>query len=160
MYMMAVRGWGPSETQALQMQSVAMKAMPAREGRYPAWRATFVSETRRAARPFTYYVVEAEGLFKGPFAGPEDSYTGPRGYTLPFPIQALKIDSDAAFKTAMEKGSEYSKKNPDKPIHFLLENNKRYPNPTWRVIWGESVGTSNFSIFIDASTGGYLETMR
>jgi hypothetical protein len=28
------------------------------------------------------------------------------------------------------------------------------------VIWGESAGTSNFSIFVDASTGQYLETIH
>ena len=31
---------------------------------------------------------------------------------------------------------------------------------TWRVVWGDSVGTSNFSVFVDATTGEYLETMR
>src|SRR5438876_151399 len=34
------------------------------------------------------------------------------------------------------------------------------PDLTWRVIWGDSVGTSNFSVFVDATTGEYLETMR
>ena len=46
------------------------------------------------------------------------------------------------------------------PVTFLLEFTKRFPNPAWRVIWGESVGTSDFSIFVDATTGEYLETMR
>jgi hypothetical protein len=159
MYMMAARTWG-GDTQGMSLQSIPMKSIASAAGKYPAWRGTFVSEARRASRTFTYSIVEAEGLFKGPFAGPEDTYTGPRGQVSPFPIQALKVDSDAAYKTALEKGADYAKKNPDKPIHFLLENNKRHPNPSWRVIWGESVGTSNFSIFVDASTGGYLETMR
>jgi hypothetical protein len=159
MYMMAARAWG-SDTQAMQLQSIAMQALPAKEGRYPAWRSTFVSEARRAAKSFTYSVVEGEGLYKGPFAGPDETYTGPRGQVSPFAIQAFKADSDAAYKVAMEKGAEYAKKHPDMPIHFLLENNKRFPNPTWRVIWGQSVGTSNFSIFIDATSGEYLQTMR
>lgn len=159
MYLMAARAWG-QDTQGMQLTSIPMKIIPASEGKYPAWRGTFVSESRRSARQFTYSVIEAEGLFKGPFGGPEESYTGPRGQISPFPIQALKIDSNEAWKTAMEKGADYAKKNPDKPILFLLENNKRFPNATWRVIWGESVGTSNFSIFVDASTGAYLETMR
>jgi len=60
----------------------------------------------------------------------------------------------------MKKGAEYDKKNPGKPIIFLLEANNKFPDVSWRVIWGESVGTSAFSVFVDASTGGYLETMH
>jgi hypothetical protein len=60
----------------------------------------------------------------------------------------------------LTKGAEYDKKNPGKTITFVLEKTSRFTDPAWRVIWGESVGTSNFSIFVDASTGKYLETMR
>lgn len=158
MYLMA-RTWS-IDVEGLQLQNVPLKAVPGADGKSGAWRGTFVSQSRRAAKTYTYSVIEGEGLYKGVFGGPDESYSGPRGQVSPFPIQALKIDSDAALKTALEKGADYVKKNPDKPIHFLLENNKRFPNTSWRVIWGESVGTSNFSIFVDASTGNYLETMR
>jgi hypothetical protein len=134
--------------------------VPSVDGRYGAWRGTFVSPSRSAAKSFTYSVVQAQGLYKGVFALPEENYSGPSGQTSPFPIQALQVDSDAALKTAMARGADYAKKNPGKPITFLLENNKRFPNTTWRVIWGESAATSNFSIFVDASTGDYKETMR
>jgi hypothetical protein len=30
----------------------------------------------------------------------------------------------------------------------------------WRVIWGESVSTSNFSIYVDANQGKYLDKMH
>jgi hypothetical protein len=75
-------------------------------------------------------------------------------------IAAVKTDSDEVYQTALKKAADYEKKNPDKPISFLLEKTDRFPNPAWRVIWGESVGASNFSIFIDTSTGLYLQTMR
>jgi hypothetical protein len=52
------------------------------------------------------------------------------------------------------------KKNPDKPILFILEKTRRFPDLTWRIVWGESVGLSDFSVFVDASTGKYLETVR
>jgi len=52
------------------------------------------------------------------------------------------------------------KANPDKGVVFLLEQTNKFPSLTWRVIWGESVGTSNYSVFVDASSGEYLETMR
>ena len=52
------------------------------------------------------------------------------------------------------------KKFPGKPITILLEKNNKFPNPVWRIIWGESLGTSNFSIFVDASIGDFKEKMR
>jgi hypothetical protein len=37
---------------------------------------------------------------------------------------------------------------------------KKYQDPVWRIIWGESAGTSDFSVYVDASTGDYLETLH
>ena len=114
----------------------------------------------RMARSYTYTVEESSGnLHKGTFAGPEQSWSGPRGKQTPFLMAAVKIDSTAAHETAMKKSAEYVKKNPDMPISYLLEGGE-FPNPAWRVIWGTSVGTSNYSIFVDASLGDYLRTMR
>jgi hypothetical protein len=93
------------------------------------------------------------------FAGLEEGYSA-TGQAQPWIVAALKTDSDEVYKTALTKGAEYDKKNPSKTITFVLEKTKRFTDPAWRVIWGESVGTSNFSIFVDASTGKYLETMR
>jgi hypothetical protein len=73
---------------------------------------------------------------------------------------ALKIDTDEAYNTAAEKSQDYIKKNPGKAISYLLEANKRFPDPTWRVIWGESVSSSDYSVFIDATTGMLLEKMH
>jgi hypothetical protein len=75
-------------------------------------------------------------------------------------MAAVKVDSDQVYQTALKKGAEYDKKNPGKPIVFLLEGNDKFPDVSWRVIWGESAGTSNFSIYVDASTGLYLETIH
>jgi len=153
------RSWA-QDLQALQMQSITLDDVKAKDGKYPAWRVTFVSDSRRSAKTYTYSVVTAQGLNKGIFGGNEESYSGPRGQNAAFPMQALKTDSDAAFETAGKKGADYSKKNPNKPITMVLESIKLFPNPVWRVLWGESVGTSNFSIYVDASTGEYLQTMH
>lgn len=151
-----------ADVQGLQMKSIRLDQLPkAPLGKAAAWQATFVSQNKQQSKTFTYSIVEAEGnLHKGVFAGLDESWTGPRGQQRPWPIQALKVDSDAAYETALKKGAAYSKKNPDKPISFLLELTPRHPNLAWRVIWGDSVATSNFSIYVDASTGDYLETMR
>lgn len=159
----AARAWA-TDLEPLRMNSVNLAGVKKVPGKAAAWQATFVSPQRQAAKTYTYSVIEAEGnLHKGVFAGNEEGWRGPSAAAKPFLVQALKKDSDAAYETALKKGkkvTEYMKANPDKNVTFLLEQNNKYPDLTWRVIWGESVGTSNYSIFVDATTGEYLETMR
>jgi hypothetical protein len=156
----AARGWA-ADIQPIKVNSILLPEVKAEPGKAPAWQAVFVSQSLGKARSYTYSVVESVGnLHKGVFAGLDQSWSGPSGATKPFLMASVKVDSDEAYKTALKKAAEYDKKNPGMPINFLLEANNRYPDTSWRVIWGESVGTSSFSIFVDASTGLYLETMR
>jgi hypothetical protein len=161
MFQMA-RSWAP-DAQPLKMNSIPLSEVPnVPPGTAAAWQATFTSAARSQARTYTYSIVESSGnLHKGAFAGLEEGYSGPRGVNTPFPMLAVKIDTDAAYKTALTNGgAEYDKKNPGKPISFLLEKVTKHPDPVWRVIWGESVGTSNFSVYVDASTGEFKEKLR
>jgi hypothetical protein len=160
MYQVA-RSWAP-DAQVLKMNSIPMSEVPdVPRGKAAAWQATFTSAARSQAKTFTYSIVESAGnLHKGTFAGADESFTGGRGTTSPFLILAVKIDTDAAYQTAMKEAADYEKKNPGKQISFLLEKVNKYPDPVWRVIWGESVGTSNFSIYVDASTGEFKEKLR
>jgi hypothetical protein len=154
----AARGWAP-DVQVVSLKSIDLPEVKRERGKAAAWQAYFVSPSSGRARSYTYSVIESTGnLHKGVFAGLEES--GTHGGTSPFLIAAVKTDSDEVFQTALKKAADYEKKNPDKPISFQLDKTAQFPNPAWRVIWGESVGTSNFSIFVDASTGTYLQTMR
>jgi hypothetical protein len=156
----AARGWA-ADIQPIKVTSILLAEVKAEPGRAGAWQALFVSASQSRARSYTYSVVESEGnLHKGVFAGSDQSWSGSSGAEKPFPMAAIKVDSDEAYQTALKKGAEYDKKNPGKPIIFLLEANNQFPDASWRVIWGESVGTSNFSIYVDASTGGYLGTIH
>lgn len=160
----AARGGWAMDLEPLRLNSIHLPQVKSEPGKSGAWQATFVTPSKLRAKSYTYSAMEAEGnLHKGVFAGLEESWAGPRAPVQPFPIAALKIDSDAAYQTALKKGkkaADYVKTHPDMTISFLLEQNKRFPQLTWRVIWGESVGTSNYSVFVDASTGEYLETMH
>jgi hypothetical protein len=159
MYNMA-RGWS-ADVFVLNLHSIHLADVKQERGKAAAWQATFVSRQNNRARSYTYSVVEAEGnLHKGVFAGQEEGWSGPRPNQKPFMIAAVKTDSDEVFQTALKKAADYEKKNPGKTISFVLEQSDRFPDATWRVIWGESPGTSDFSIFVDASTGAYLQTMR
>lgn len=159
MYGMA-RAWAP-DLEALQLRSVPLTEVTNEAGKSGAWEATFVSQSKRQARSYTYSVVESSGnLHKGVFAGPQESYSGPQGQTKPFPVSAVKVDSDKAFEVALKHGADYAKQNPNMPVSFTLDWTPRHRFPAWRVIWGASVATSNFSVFVDSSEGTYLETMR
>ena len=153
----AARGWAP-DIQCLSVINIPIAEVKAAPGKYGAWRVTVVSPSKLRQRTYTWSAVEADGnLHEGVFPGPEESYT-PSRTIRPFVIAALKTDTDAALKVAEEKSAEYMKRNPDMRINYLLELGDKHPNPAWRVIWGDSVGTSGHSVFVDAVTGAYLET--
>ena len=156
MYQMA-RSWA-SDLQVLKMSSIHLLEVPSVPGEAGAWEATCTSASKGRARSYTYSVVESQGnLHQGAFAGQEEDLNA---QAQSFLIAAVKVDTDAAYKTALAKAADYDKKNPHLTISMLLEKDKQYPNPVWRMIWGESVGTAGLSVFIDASTGEFLETLH
>jgi hypothetical protein len=159
MYIQA-RAWAP-DAQPLRLSSFNLKEVASDEGKCGAWQATFVSQQRGKARTYTYSVIESPGnVHEGVLPGREEGWSGPHGQTRPLLLQAVKADSDEAYTAAVKKSSDYLKKNPGVPVQFLLESTPRFPNPAWRVIWGETIGTSDYSVFVDASTGEYLQTLR
>ncbi len=153
------RGWAP-DAQPLQISSLNLAQVKAGPGQAAVWQVIFVSLSRAKAKTYTYSAVEADGnLHQGVFGGLQEDYT-PRGDASPFPMAAIKVDSDEAYQTAAENSADYIKKNPGKPVIFLMELGKRFADVTWRVIWGNSVGTSDYSVFVDGTTGKFLERMH
>jgi hypothetical protein len=156
------RSWAP-DCKILRVGTLDLKEVKGKPGTSGAWEATFVSESNQRARRYTYSVLEspASNLHEGVFGGSVDSWSG-SGQAKPFLIQAFKTDSTAAYETALKdkKGAEYAAKNPNMPILFLLEQTPRFPDPAWRVVWGDSVSTSAFSVFVDAVTGRFLQTTK
>lgn len=158
----SARGWSV-DAQPLQLESYNLTAVKSDKGTAGAWTATFVSARLRKSRLYTWSAIEAEGnLHKGVFAGQDQDWSGPSGQSTPFEIAAIRVDSDAALQTAMKEKDTmaFLKANPDKPTLFILEKTRRFPDLAWRIIWGESVGTSEYSVFVDASTGAFLEKVR
>jgi hypothetical protein len=158
----SARGWA-TDSECLQLQSYNLPAVKSGPGTAGAWQATFVSAAQSKSRIYTWSAIEAEGnLHKGVFAGLEQSWSGPSGQNMPFDAVAIHTDSDEALKTALAQKeiAEFVKKNPDKPVMYILEKTRRFADVYWRVLWGESVGTSEYTVFVDASTGKYLEKVR
>ena len=154
------RTWDP-RIQVLKLTSSHIADVPEERGKAAAWEGTFVSPTQSKSRTYTYSVIEMlPNLHKGTFSVGEEAFSGKKGDSVPFLIEAIKIDTDQAYETALTKAADYEKKSPGKPITFVLELTSRYPLPTWRVIWGESASSSNFSVFVDAASGKFLEVMH
>ena len=159
MYIQA-RTWAV-DAQPLRISSFNLKEVASKAGKCGAWQATFVSPQLGKARSYTFSSADSHGKIReGVFAGREEPWGGSSGQARPFFIQALKVDSDEAFDTASQKSSDFVIKNPEMPVLFQLELTSRHPNPTWRVIWGETLGTIHHSAFIDASSGVFLPGLR
>ena len=149
------------DAQVMKLNSIHLPDVPSAAGKEGAWQASFTSVNLGKMQTYTYSVLEEEGnLHKGVFSTGEQAWSGPQGVDTPFDIRAVLVDSDAAYKTADEKAADYDKAHPGMPISFQLEKTNKYPLAVWRVIWGESVGTSNFSIYVDANQGKFLDKMH
>lgn len=153
------RTWAP-DAQLLKAQSVNLETVKSEGGKAGAWTAIFVSDSLKKSRTYSFSTVEDEGLHKDVFAQQEQGWQGPTRQSAPFRMEALKTDSEKAWEIAKEKSVEFMKKNPDLRVFFIVEQTDRFPNPAWRVIWGESVSKSGYSIFVDTATGQYLQTAR
>jgi len=152
----AARMWAP-DVMPLRVESMPVEGFTPKDGKFAAWRMTFVSQTKGKMKVFTYSIVEASAsLHEGVFSQGEAAWSGPKPIEQPFYVQAFKIDSDAAWKTAHDKSADYVKKNPSRPIFMQLEFTRLYPEAAWRVLWGDSVAMSDHSIYISASSGSYL----
>jgi len=154
------RTWA-ADCQPLRVRSMNLKEVPSEDGKTGAWEVVFVSPSLSRARTFTWSAVEAEGnLHQGPFQGPEESWS-PGGQDKPFLMAAFKIDTPDALHTAVSKSPEYMNKKGEKPpVNFILEATPRFPDPAWRVMWGESVSNAQNTVFVDATTGSFLERER
>jgi hypothetical protein len=157
----AARQWAP-DAQGLRLESIRIEEVEPDGGKFGAWRASFYSPGHQRMSTYNFAVVEVGGkLRKGVFQDHEESYS-PAGRAHPWPAIALKINSEDALETALKQpeAKKYVAANPDVPVMILLEQTDRHRDPAWRIIWGHSVSTSAFSVFVDASTGEFLEIMH
>lgn len=151
-----VRTWA-IDALPVQLRSINLTQVKASEGMAGAWQATFFSPSTGHAKTYTWSAIDAPGnLHKGVFGGPDESARSPKTFLL----AAIRVDSDEAYKAAAAKSADYVKKHPDKPVQFILELTNRFPQLVWRVVWGDSVNTSDYSVFVDAATGQFLEKVH
>lgn len=155
----SARSWA-QDAQPLRVADIGVADVDTGKGLAAAWEAVFISPSQGKYRRYIYSVVHrpARNLRGGVNAEPEETWAP--GGSAPFLVQALKTDSTAAYETALQHAGGYAAQHAETPVRFVLEKTHRFPSPVWRVYWGESVSTSGFSVFVDATTGEYAGTGR
>ncbi len=150
------------DCQPLRIHSLILDQVKAEDGKSGAWEVTYVSAQLNRARTYTWSAVEAGGnLHEGVFAGPIESWSGPQGPERPFLPAAIGVDSTDAYQTAVENSKKYlSTPGTKPPVTFLLESTARFPDPAWRVLWGTSINSAEYSVFVDGTTGKFLQEVR
>ena len=150
----AARAWA-GDSLPVRIRSINLADVPSDSGKAGAWEISYVSAVGHEAKIYTWSAIEAsETLHKGIFAGKPEEWNGTSGQQKPFMASDFHIDSPKALETATEAAKTYIEKPGTKPaINFLLEFTPRFPDPVWRVMWGESAGSAEFTVFVDASTG-------
>lgn len=154
----AARQW-KSDAQIMTVENMNMDSVKPVDGKFGAWRATFVSLTDKQQRLFTYGVQEEGSIRKGTYSGTESTFAV-RPRVFPIPIQKVKVDTPAALETAKKELKPIIDKNPDQPIQFMMEWTYQTVNPSWRVYVGSSVSSSLGSVYIDADTGKFLKKVK
>ncbi len=140
----------------IRVRSYNLKEVASGEGKAGAWEVTFASPTKGRSKSVTWSAVEAEGLHKGVFGGQEESWSASQAKF--FPVQAIQVDTPDVLKTAIAKGSAYFNRPGERPpVTFQLELMNRFPNPAWRVYWGDSASAAEFTVFVDSTTGEFLQ---
>ena len=156
----ATHAWAP-DAQVYEFNSIHLTDVKPAPGKAGGWQAVFVSRSLMQSKTYTYSVAEESmSLHQGINSGKAESWSGPNASTKPFTIAAAKIDTDAAYQTALKKAADFDAKHPGMTITYQLAETDPYNNAAWRVLWGESASTSEFSVLIDATTGVYVETLH
>ena len=152
----AARAWA-GDSLPLRVRSIHLTDVPAEPGKAAAWEIIYVSQSQQQARIYTWSAIEAsETLHKDVFAGKAQAWTS-SGQEQPFQASAFHIDTPAALDTAKAKSTAYLDKAGTKPaVNFQLEFTPRFPEPVWRVMWGETAGSAEYTAFVGASTGQML----
>ena len=150
----AARAWA-GDSLPLRIRSINLADVPSESGKAGAWEMTYVSPAQQAARIYTWSAIEAPGnIHKDVFAGKTQTWSASGGQEKPFAASLFRIDTPEALQTATTAAKAYLDKPGTKPaINFVVEFTARFPNPVWLVLWGETAGLAQYTVFVDAATG-------
>ena len=148
--------WAP-DFQILHYTSIELADVKRVPGKAAAWQAVFVSPSLKQSRTYTFSVFEESvTMHKGLFPESPQAWSG-EGKT--FGIESARVDTDKAWEVALAHGKEFAAKNPDMPILYTLGFDKG-EEPDWRVMWGTSAATSQFSVLVNAVSGEFIQVVK
>ena len=151
------RSWAP-DIKVVRLSSRRVPEVKAEAGKAAAWQVLFASDSLGKTRMYTFSVYdESVTLRQGIFPDPPGALSSD---IHPFVIGDASVDSDKAWEVAQSHGGKYASEHPDMPISYLLEADPQKGGPVWRVVWGLSTATSEFSVLVDAHTGEYIRSLH
>jgi hypothetical protein len=122
------------------------------DGKYAQWTVIFVSAAKQQATTFVYTTVAHDNLLKGANNTGSIKWAGPTRDAVPF-ANGVATDSDAAYKAASDKATEWLAKNPGKPVtQFTLGQASSFPAPMWYIMWGDKKA-GGYAVYVNSSTG-------
>jgi hypothetical protein len=120
-------------------------------GKAGLWTTVFVSPSRKEARSFTYAVADNGDIRKGVNVSNALPWSGATPTSKPFSNSEFVVDSDAAYKAALEKAEGWLKTHPNEKATFRLGNASRFAAPVWYIMWGST--KNGYAALVNATTG-------
>lgn len=149
------RSWA-ADLLALSVTSGEVPNVKNEDGKAGLWIVTFVSTSRKEARRFTYAVVDGGAdIRKGVSVSDALPWGGATPTSKPFSNGEFTVDSDAAYKVALEKAAGWLKKHPNQNATLRLGNASRFAAPVWYVQWGTR--KDGYAALVNATTGTVVQ---
>ena len=157
----AARGWA-QDAKPYRLESSVTSDGNGHDGKAAIWRGSFASDSKRAAKSYTWSGSTAEGApERGVNPGIEDSYSPSNASTTVFDMAFLKIDSDQALATAQKHGGDkIMEKEPDTPIVYVCDWNHNTNELVWHVIFGPSRDKAKLTVAVNASSGEFIRVEK
>lgn len=148
------RTWAP-DAQLFRARNYNLPGYPSSQGKAVAWEITYVSPAKASMRSYSWSAVELGSVHEGVYGGPQQSWR--QGREAPIDMSQLGVDTTDLLKAAEEAAAEYLKRPGEKPpVTYQLESNPRFTSPSWAVMWGNTPGTAQYVIYLDAKSGKLL----
>ena len=149
----SARGWA-GDVQPYRVESSASADFKGHDGKAGAWRVGFASPSQHATKPYTWENGDISH-------GVDDTYSPNNSSTQVFNVQALKVDTDKAFAVAQEHGgAKLLEQEPDTPVLYVLDWNRRTNSIQWHVIYGTNQDTAKLRVAVNATTGDFSQVEK
>ena len=156
----AARGWN-QDAKPYRIESSITSDGNGHDGKSAIWRGSFASASARTEKTYTWSGSAADGApSRGVNPGIEDSYSASNSSTQVFDMAFLKIDTDAAFTTAVKHGGDkVLEKDPNTTVVYVCDWNHNTNTLVWHVIFGTREAPK-LTVAVNASSGEFIRVEK